>query len=140
MSDMSGIPVLLSSFDNMRSYFQVRSLDSSGRDSSTGRPRCLALAIIGTNPETLGSIVNIYDCKEISEPKLVKQFTLSARYFTARISNGKLYVLAKHYLSSDNFSKNLAYSDDAAPLAIAYHQLHYLPDSPTKVADRKSVV
>lgn len=89
------------------------------------------LAIIGTNPETLGSIVNIYDCREISEPKLVKQFTLSARYFTARISNGKLYVLAKHYLSSDNFSKNLAYSDDAAPLAIAYHQLHYLPDSPT---------
>lgn len=91
------------------------------------------LVVVGTNPGVEGTVVNIYNLQTLPEVKLVKQFTLKQRYFTARITGDKLYVLAKDSLRSDDFLASLAYSDNETQLPLAYSKLYHLPDLATNV-------
>lgn len=86
------------------------------------------LIIIGTNSRSkLGTIVNIYDLSEHAQPQLVRQLSFRQRYFTSRIADNKLYLLAKDYLSYRDTGEHLVYNDNHQQLKITDDKLYYLP-------------
>ena len=75
------------------------------------------LIVISTqylNHAKSNTMVTVYDITTKSNPKLVKEYTLLARYYTSRCINGKLYVISSERLRKvgDNIVREYIENDN----------------------------
>ncbi len=90
------------------------------------------LIIIGSNLRGQQTVVNIFSLENYSQPLLVKEFSLKQKYFTSRLVNDKLYLLADGYLEKDIEEKyDLSYSEDKQEKAVSLDKLYFLPQKPS---------
>ena len=89
------------------------------------------LIVISTqylNHAKSNTMVTVYDITTKSNPKLVKEYTLLARYYTSRCINGKLYVISSERLRKvgDNIVRE--YIENNNHKEIKLDDIKYLKD------------
>ena len=89
------------------------------------------LIVISTqylNHAKSNTMVTVYDITTKSNPKLVKEYTLLARYYTSRCINGKLYVISSERLRKvgDNIVREYIENDNHKEIKL--DDIKYLKD------------
>ena len=72
------------------------------------------------------TIVEVYDLKDKTKPKLLKSFELQEPYYTTRCIDGKLYIFSKGYLREENNKISTDYKEDNKNKKINKNNIHYL--------------
>lgn len=78
------------------------------------------------------TMVSVYDVITKSSPKIVKEYTLYAKYYTSRCIDGKLYVISSDELRMSNDKIIREYVEDNNNKEIALNDIKYLKDLKTK--------
>ena len=74
------------------------------------------------------TIVEVYNIKDKTNPKLIKKFELQEPYYTTRMIDGKLYIFSKGYLRENNKKILINYKEDNKKKKININNIHYLKD------------
>lgn len=93
------------------------------------------LVVISTkyiNYSKSNTMVTVYDITTKSNPKIVKEYILYAKYYTSRCINGKLYVISSDELRILNDKIIREYVEDNNNKEIALSDIKYLKDLKTK--------
>lgn len=93
------------------------------------------LVVISTkyiNYSKSNTMVTVYDITTRSNPKIVKEYILYAKYYTSRCINGKLYVISSDELRILNDKIIREYVEDNNNKEIALSDIKYLKDLKTK--------
>lgn len=93
------------------------------------------LVVISTkyiNYSKSNTMVTVYDITTKSNPKIVKEYTLYAKYYTSRCIDGKLYVISTDELRMLNDKVIREYVEDNNNKEIALSDIKYLRDLKTK--------
>lgn len=93
------------------------------------------LIVISTkyiNYRKSNTMVSVYDITTKANPKIVKEYTLYAKYYTSRCINGKLYVISSDELRMSNNKIIREYVEDNSNKEIALENIKYLDKLKTK--------
>ena len=74
------------------------------------------------------TIVEVYNIKDKTNPKLIKKFELQEPYYTTRMIDGKLYIFSKGYLREKNKKIQINYKEDNKNKKINTKNIYYLKD------------
>ncbi len=74
------------------------------------------------------TIVEVYDLKDKTNPKLLKKIELQEPYYTTRCINGKLYIFSKGYLREKDKKISIDYKEDNTTKKINTNNIYYLKD------------
>ena len=74
------------------------------------------------------TIVEVYDIKDKTNPKLLKKFELEEPYYTTRCIDGNLYIFSKGYLREKDKKISIDYKEDNKTKKINMSNIYYLKD------------